>query len=143
MIGLGLGLGFSAPASVSGGGLGPELLTNGDFAAAGPPPTITTFDGDAPVISGGTLTSTAATEAEAVWALGASLPAGTYRVNCDGTSSGGDYSVQVGGVAAGGGSTSSPIVDQDVITSGADTNVTILMSYIDFTTSNISVKQVL
>jgi hypothetical protein len=138
---LSLGLGLSSVTVGAGGDvLGPELLTNGDFAGAGPPPTITTFDGDAPVISGGTLTATATADATITWDLG-TLPAGTYRLNCDGTSTGGDYGIDVGNVIGGGSAV--PIVDQDVVVDGSSALVIIYTIFVNFTCSNISLKEVL
>lgn len=148
---MGLGLGFglfvgstNAPSSSS--GLGPELLTNGTFSSAGPPPTIYTNV----AISGGVATCAGASQI-ASW-TGVTTVGQTYRAQLDYTCTSG-ASVRIDNSSTDGGDTKDTkamtvdgalhtIVFADFVATGTDFSIGAVAAIINGTFDNVSLKKV-
>jgi hypothetical protein len=141
-LGLMMGLGHNV-ASSGGGGLGPELLTNGDFASASSPPTI----GGGSSISGGKL-NCSGEGFPCSWS-GVVTIGHTYRVSLAyNTASSPALRVGNGGATKDtksltGGSTDQTLTFADFVATGTGISIEADTSAYDGTIDNVSCKEVL
>lgn len=84
-----------------------ELIANGNFASAGPPPTRSATVGSAPIILAGQLIfdQTQSSEASAYWIALATIATGSVTINLSNPVANGSYTLRIGGTAVGVGGT--------------------------------------